>query len=115
VAVCAAVCLIAWPIFEAAPWRSVPNWPASVWWSLALTGVVGAAAAFYIQTQVQRRLSAARTSVVLTMEPVFAALFGYLLAGDRLGLLQLAGGAVILGSLLIAELAASRREAKGTV
>jgi drug/metabolite transporter (DMT)-like permease len=33
---------------------------------------------------VKQRIFAARTAVILTMEPVFAALFGYWLAGDRL-------------------------------
>jgi drug/metabolite transporter (DMT)-like permease len=112
VCVCAAVCLIAWAVFETPAWPPAGNWPAGVWWALLLTGVVGAAAAFYIQTRVQQRLSAARTSVVLTMEPVFAAFFGYWLAGDRLGPVQLAGGAIILASLLIAELSAARREAR---
>jgi drug/metabolite transporter (DMT)-like permease len=74
-------------------------WPEpAVWWSLILTGTVASALAFYIQTVVQQRLSAARTAVILTMEPVFAAIFGYWLAGDRLSSLQLGGAACILGA-----------------
>jgi drug/metabolite transporter (DMT)-like permease len=37
------------------------------------------------------------------MEPVFAALFGYWLAGDRLVPVQLAGAALILSALFIGE------------
>jgi drug/metabolite transporter (DMT)-like permease len=37
------------------------------------------------------------------MEPVFAALFGYWLAGDRLSLVQLAGAALILSALVVGE------------
>ncbi|HEV8044862.1 MAG TPA: hypothetical protein VGP38_06770 [Rubrobacter sp.] len=33
---------------------------------------------------VQQCIFAARTAMILTTEPVFAALFGYWLAGDRL-------------------------------
>jgi len=79
---------------------------ASVWWAIALTGVVATAVAFYIQTYAQQRLSAVRTAVVLTMEPVFAAMFGYLLAGDRLTAIQCAGGGLMVSALLLSELRA---------
>ena len=42
------------------------------------------------------------------MEPVWAALFGYTLAGDRLGVLGWAGCAVIMAGILLAEPAAAR-------
>ncbi len=37
------------------------------------------------------------------MEPVFAALFGYWLAGDRLIALQVFGAVLILSALLVCE------------
>ena len=37
------------------------------------------------------------------MEPVFAGLFGYLLAGDRLRAVAWVGAAVILAGMLVAE------------
>jgi len=93
---------VLWPLLDS------PAWPgADVWWALAITGVLASAAAFYVQTLVQQRLSAARTAVVLTMEPVFAVFFGYLLAGDRLTGIQVIGGAMIVGSLMVAELSAA--------
>ena len=78
--------------------------PATVWFALVVTGVVATALGFFVQTFVQQRISAVRTAVVLTMEPVFAAIFGVLLAGDRFTLLQAGGGALIIVALLIAEL-----------
>jgi drug/metabolite transporter (DMT)-like permease len=57
-----------------------------------------------VQTTVQQRIPAARTAIILTMEPVFAALFGYLLAGDRLVVVQLIGAALILSALVIGEI-----------
>jgi drug/metabolite transporter (DMT)-like permease len=42
------------------------------------------------------------------MEPVFAGLFGYLLAGDRLGWVGWTGCAVILLGIAVAEPAAGR-------
>src|ERR671910_2619834 len=51
--------------------------PPEVWVALLITGLLASAGAFYVQTFVQQRLPAARTAVILTMEPAFAALFGY--------------------------------------
>lgn len=94
----AGIFILIWPLFEPV---SLP--PAEVWFALLLTGLVASSGAFYIQTYVQQRLPAARTAVILTMEPVFAALFGYWLAGDRLNGVQLAGAALILSALLVGE------------
>ena len=78
--------------------------PTRVWAALIITGVVASAAAFWGQTFVQQRLPASRAAVILTMEPVFAAFFGYWLAGDRLDAVQLLGAALILSALLLGEL-----------
>lgn len=80
----------------------------TVWGALLVTGVFASALAFLVQTWVQRRASATRVAVVFAMEPVFAGLFGYLLAGDRLGRLGWAGCAVILLGIAAAEPAAGR-------
>jgi len=54
-----------------------------------------------VQTATQRRLPATRVAMILTMEPVFATIFGRLLAGDRLGGLQMVGGAVMVAAMLV--------------
>lgn len=89
---------VMWPIFG-----TVEMPPAGVWPAILLTGLVASAGAFYVQTTVQQRIPAARAAIILTMEPVFAALFGYWLAGDRLGPVQLLGAALILSALVIGE------------
>ncbi len=95
-----------WPFFEPVQFP-----PAGVWISLLVTGIVASAAAFYIQTTVQQHIPAARTAIILTMEPVFATLFGYWLAGDRLSTLQVAGATLILSALFVGEvLPALRRK-----
>jgi drug/metabolite transporter (DMT)-like permease len=78
----------------------------TVWGALLVTGIFASALAFLVQTWAQRRTSATRVAVVFAMEPVFAGLFGYLLAGDRLGWLGWAGCAVILCGITVAEPAA---------
>jgi drug/metabolite transporter (DMT)-like permease len=79
----------------------------TVWGALVVTGVFASALAFLIQTWAQRRTSAVRVAVVFAMEPVFAAVFGYTLAGDRLSVVGWAGCGVIMGGILLAEPAAA--------
>jgi drug/metabolite transporter (DMT)-like permease len=87
-----------WPLSEPV---AVP--PREVLFAIVLTGLVASAMAFYIQTTVQQRIPAARAAIILTMEPVFAALFGYWLAGDRLSPAQLVGAGLIISALFVGE------------
>ena len=80
----------------------VPRGP-TVWGALVVTGVFASALAFLVQTWAQRRTSATRTALVFALEPVFAAVFGYTLAGDRLGALGWTGCALIMGGIAVAE------------
>jgi drug/metabolite transporter (DMT)-like permease len=75
-----------------------------VWVALAITSVAASAAAFLIQTRAQREVSPTRTAVIFTMEPVFAGLFGFLLAGERLSGRGWLGAGLILAGMLVAEL-----------
>ena len=81
---------------------SVPH-GRTVWAALLVTGLFASALAYLIQVWAQRRLSAARIAIVFSLETVFAGLFGYLLAGDRLGWLGWGGCAVILAGIVVAE------------
>ncbi|MGI8860742.1 MAG: DMT family transporter [Rubrobacteraceae bacterium] len=87
-----------WPFFD-----PVELPPRGVWIALLVTGLVASAGAFWVQTFVQQRIPAARTAIILTMEPVFAALFGYWLAGDRLVIVQITGAVLILSALIVGE------------
>lgn len=80
-----------------------------VWPAALFTGVFATVAAFYFQTQAQRLTTAAHTALIFSMEPVFAGLFGYLLAGERLDGRAVVGCACILGGMLIAQLAPDHR------
>jgi len=79
----------------------------TVWGALLVTGIFASALAYLVQTWAQRRTSATRTALAFTMEPVFAALFGYTLDGDRLGTLGWAGCGVIMAGIVLAEPAAA--------
>ncbi|MEO3809605.1 DMT family transporter [Sphaerisporangium sp. B11E5] len=73
-----------------------------VWWAVAFTGLAASAFAYFVQAYAQRRTTPTRVSVILGTEPVFAGVFGYWLAGDRMTTLGWAGAAVmVLGALLM--------------
>ena len=85
---------------------SVPHgW--TVWGALLVTGVFASALAFLAQTWAQRRASATQTALAFSLEPVWAAFFGFTLAGDRLGAVGWLGCAVIMAGIVVAEPAAA--------
>jgi drug/metabolite transporter (DMT)-like permease len=71
-----------------------------VWSALIVTALVASALGFLVQTYAQRHASPARTALILASEPAFAGLFGYLLAGDRLGPVEWLGAAIILAAIV---------------
>jgi drug/metabolite transporter (DMT)-like permease len=79
----------------------------TVWGALLVTGVFASALGFLVQTWAQRGMSATRTALAFAMEPVFTALFGYTLAGDRLGAAGWGGCAAIMAGIVLAEPAAA--------
>jgi drug/metabolite transporter (DMT)-like permease len=76
----------------------------TVWGALLVTGVFASALAFLAQTWAQRRTTATRTAVAFSMEPAWAAFFGYTLAGDRLGTTAWLGCAAIMAGIVAAEI-----------
>jgi drug/metabolite transporter (DMT)-like permease len=81
---------------------SVPHgW--TVWAALLVTGVFASALAFLAQTWAQRRATATQTALAFSLEPVWAAFFGFTLAGDRLGVTGWLGCLVIMAGIVIAE------------
>lgn len=75
----------------------------SVWFALAVTGVLASAAAFGIQTYAQRHISPTKTALILVTEPAFGGLFGWM-AGDHFGIGGLAGSVLILSGMVMAEI-----------
>jgi drug/metabolite transporter (DMT)-like permease len=80
---------------------------ATVWAALLVTGIFASALGFLVQTWAQSRMSAARTALAFAMEPVWTAIFGFWLAGDRLGVVGWTGAALIMAGIVVAEPAAA--------
>jgi len=70
----------------------------------ALMGIVATAFAFTVQTKAQAFTTPTHTALVLSLEPVFGALFAYLLAGETMGPRQILGCALILLGMVAAEI-----------
>jgi drug/metabolite transporter (DMT)-like permease len=85
---------------------SVPH-GRTVWAALLVTGVFASALAYLIQIWAQRRISATRIAIIFSLETVWAGFFGYVLDGDRLGVVGWTGCALIFVAILIAEPAAA--------
>ena len=78
--------------------------PAGVWFAIVITGVFASALAFYVQTWAQAHLDASRTALILATEPAWAVVASVALAGQRFGLIQAAGAALVLVAILGHEL-----------
>ena len=81
----------------------------TLWIALAITSLLATAAAFTIQSWAQQHIPASHTAVLFTLEPVFAALISCLFFHERLGPRALAGAALILLGILLAELQPTSR------
>lgn len=82
-----------------------------VWGSLLFLAVFASAFAFIVQSWAQSQMTPTRAAVVLSMEPVFAAIFGVALGGDSITARILLGGGAILAAMLLVELASKPSEA----
>src|SRR5690242_11839956 len=80
---------------------------ARAWGSVLYLALGATCLGFVIQAWAQSALTAAAAAVVMTMEPVFAALLGVVSGEDMLPIMW-AGGALIVSSMLVAELGPRR-------
>ncbi|WP_208644539.1 DMT family transporter [Pseudomonas reidholzensis] len=87
---------------------SLPGTPSAITTTLIIA-VLGTALAYLVQTRAQAVLPAQKVALLLVCEPIFAACFGYLLAGDRFTLLNMVGALMIVLGMLISELRLPRR------
>ncbi|MDK9706930.1 MAG: DMT family transporter [Desulforhopalus sp.] len=73
-------------------------------WGILYVGIFSVGLAFTLQVVGQRFTPPADTVIILSSETVFAALGGVVFLGERLSPWQLSGAAIILASILLAEL-----------
>lgn len=100
VAFCALIMALVLPVFERPHMHLSPRLIVA----LLIAGVLATAVAFTVQSWAQQRLSAARTALILALEPVFAFLTSYLFHGERLSARASFGALLILSGIVLTEL-----------
>jgi drug/metabolite transporter (DMT)-like permease len=79
------------------------------WLSIVYMALVAGALAMLGQTWAQAHLPPTRTAIIMSMEPVFAALFAVWLGGEGVTARLLVGGLMVLTAMLVVELVPRRR------
>ncbi len=69
------------------------------------TGLLASTLAFTVQTLAQRFTTPSHTALIFSMEPVFAALFSFLVAAEPITTRTIVGGSLIVAGMLVAEVA----------
>ncbi len=82
---------------------------AADWASVVYMAVVAGAGAMIGQTWAQAHLPPTRAAIIMSMEPVFAALFAVLFGGESATVRMVVGGLLVLAAMIMAELAPRRR------
>lgn len=81
----------------------------NVWVGFLLTAIPATSLAFFLQTKMQQFTTPNHTALIFASEPVFSAIFAYLLAGETLTTRGFVGAGLILAGMLMAEFPGLRK------
>jgi drug/metabolite transporter (DMT)-like permease len=95
--------------------HSVLIWYPGIFWTLVICVVIATIFAFLVQTSMQRFISPSHTALIFCTEPVFAAGYAYIAAGERLGVLGFFGALLILAGMVVSELLPDQGRLEQTV
>jgi len=108
VATTAALSILFLPIASWTGWEPLRIvWNRNVIFAILATAVGATAIAFSLQTWAQKHTSVSHAAILISLEPVFAALTSLLLGRERLGARAFGGAALIFVGILLAELKSS--------
>ena len=79
------------------------SYSSDIWWSILITGIFATALAFYMQNKFQRHSTATKTAIIFSGEPLFAAIFAYILIGEKVGLIAWVGGLLIIFGMIVSQ------------
>ena len=85
----------------------------SVWAPLAYTGILSGGVGYSLQIIGESRIDPARTALLTSPESVFAALFGWLLLGQKLSLRELSGCALVFAAVVLSQIPWENRPGTG--
>lgn len=72
-------------------------------WPIAYGGIMSIGVAYTLQAVAQSRAHPARASIIMSLEAPFAAVSGALLLGETMGVRELAGAALMLAGMILAQ------------
>lgn len=80
--------------------------PSSIeaWSSILITGILATSVAFIVQNTMQKFTSATHTALIYTGEPVFSAIFAFVLAGELMTKKAVLGSFLILFAMILGEI-----------
>jgi len=79
-------------------------WTGRLWFGLLSTAVFATALSFLLYTWAQKHTTATRSALIFALEPVFAGLTAWIVAGEAWTARSLTGGALILAGIVLVEL-----------
>lgn len=97
-AVATAVFAAVAPAVGPSPWAVAAAYGPAQWAWLLHLSLFCTLFAFFVQMWAVRATSPSRVSLLLGTEPLWAAVFGITIAGNRMGLLAVVGGALVLAA-----------------
>lgn len=95
-------------------WIAEPHtWPAlqESWGATLYTGILSVGIGYTLQASGQRHAPPAHAAIILSLEAVFAAVFGWWFLDESLSPLQIVGCGVMLSGMILAQLSADRQGA----
>ena len=98
--VCSALSAIGMFVFESPGWASIR----SCWLPIVYAGVFSGGVAYTFQIIGERDVQPALASLLMSLESVFAALFGWILIGQGLSGRELIGCAIMFAAILLSQL-----------
>jgi drug/metabolite transporter (DMT)-like permease len=105
VATTAALTGVCLPVLSATNWEPPRvEWSGSLIAAILITAVGATALCFSLQVWAQQYTSPAHTAILLSLEPVFAALTSVIVVHEHLSARVLAGAALVFTGILLAEL-----------
>jgi drug/metabolite transporter (DMT)-like permease len=107
-ATCLGVFVLVSPFSGPAPWRLAATFDGGQWADLLYLGLMCTVFAFFVQMWAVRRTSPSRVSLLLGTEPLWAALIGVEIGGDKLGALGMVGAGLVLVGTSWGRVAAGR-------
>ena len=94
-------------LFEQPTWQSV--WDAK--YTILYAGLASGAVGYTLQVLGQREIEPTAASLLMSLESVFAVLFGWLLLGQALSVRELLGCALVFAAVILSQLPVGKRSA----